>query len=1020
MSIIGQGLDRFVEGQIKTRQKVYGSINRSPEELLYLNSRTSFVKAISSVNITSNYNPGPDRPELTSILKEYSGNRLASNFILFNGTTPSPSNQPSSRKAGIPTSLLGEPDLYINNFAYGLGGLEYGARPMPGIFSMTNKSEGNGSLETTTLQIKAWNRVQFEIIDLLYLRLGYGVLVEWGNTSYFNNRGIYQSDNSYSLEAEFLRGDYDANQLLDKIQTYRIQSNGNYDAIFGKVVNFNWSFAEDGSYDITVILRSLGDVIESLKMNVLNEDTDVVDTGELTPKYFTTELSQSFENQRTAEQDATYVAPSVNPTTLAAIQNSQRTSAISPSLEEITIEDTIDDSKDKHSLARLFYNTRKIFGTKLNPNNSDIGLKYDESSTSTSYTPPTTQGEKSNLIQFISQVFKMTGGENELINTQYYIRLGSLLAFIEKNIIPKYNPNSPILKIDYNPETNLIYYNDFQVSADPRICLIKTEQIDETGASYKFASLGEDYVLTTSSGVKVGKAMNIYVNFEHILRIIDGEGDPKNPTTLVDFLTTLYHDISIALGSINTLRPWVDYRTNTLKLIDETSLANKGDILTLLRLNSPDQDEPLQIYGYNFTRNNNGILTNSIAGFVRNFSLKSSLDPRFASIITIGAQARGAVVGEDATALSKLNQGLIDRIKPEIINPVPTPEESISELNRVFSKAFPDYLKFIRQLGSNPTKASPELNTQLIDSYSNLLATFLLYIESRSAILNSSDKNISGTIGFIPVNLNLTLDGISGLKIYNSIKVETKYLPSNYPETMEFIISGLSHTVINNVWTTSLDTIMVPNSRKVSWGKIDRNFIFESTLTSIQIYTGNVPSTEEQSAIAIQIISYFVSKGLTPAQAAGIVGNWYAESRLNKDAINSASGAYGLGQWLGPRKTRLINFASQRGESLGNISIQTQLDYTQFEFENFETRAYNLLKQYGTEESGTSETQVGAQLATVTFALEWERMSEIEYNLSKKTRISYSIKFLSDYLNSLKITPVPTLTTQIGGVGFNF
>ncbi len=1012
MSIIGQGLDKFVAGQIKTRQKIYGSINRSPEELLYLNSRTSFVKAISSVDITSNYNPGPDRSELTEILKQYSGNRLASNFILFNGTTPSPTNQPSSRKAGIPTSLLGGADLYLNNFAYGLGGLEYGARPMPGIVSMTNKSEGMGSLETTTLQIKAWNRVQFEIVDLLYLRLGYGVLVEWGNTSYFNNKNIYQASNPYSLEAEFLAGNYDAYQLLDKIQEYRIKSNGNYDAIFGKVVNFNWSFAEDGSYDITVILRSLGDVIESLKMNVLTYEKKDTGTEELTPLYFATgsQVVQEAENQRITEQDATYVAPLPTPTELAAIQASFKTFATPPLLEDLEIEDTIDASKDKHLLGRLFYNVKQVFGTKLNPNNSDLGLKYDSDSNSSSYTPPTAQGTNSNVVQYISQVFKMADEETEL-NTQYYIRLGSLLSFIETQIIPKFNSNSPILKVDYNPLSNLVYYNDFQISANPKVCLIKTQQTDEVGNVYNFAPLGEDYVLTKSSGVQVGQVMNVYVNFEHIFKIIDGKGDPKNPTTLIDFLTILYNDISVALGSINTFRPWIDYRTNTLKLIDETSLANKNEILTSLRLNTPDQDPILQIYGYNFAKD-------SEAGFVRNFTLKSSLDPRFASIITIGAQARGAVVGEDATALSKLNQGLVDRIKSETLNPIPKPLEKINQLDKVFPTAFVDYLKFIRQLGINKTKANAELNVQLVDSYSNLLATFLLYIESRSAILNTLDKNISGTIGFIPVNLSLTLDGISGLKIYNAIKAETKYLPSNYPETMEFIISGLSHTVINNVWTTSLDTIMVPNSNKVSFGKIDRNFIFESTLTSIQIYTGNVPSTEEQTAIAIQIISYFVSKGLTPAQAAGIVGNWYAESRLNKDALNPNGGAYGLGQWRGIRKSRLVNFATQRGESLGNISIQTQLDYTQFEFENFEQAAYNALQETGTVESGTSETPIGAQNAAVTFALKWERMGAVEYDLSKKTRLSYANKFLSEYLNSLR--EVPLLTTQAGGAGLSF
>ena len=47
---------------------------------------------------------------------------------------------------------------------------------MPGITSMQTTSKGAyGSVEETILNIKAWNRIQFEIIDILYLRLGYGV-----------------------------------------------------------------------------------------------------------------------------------------------------------------------------------------------------------------------------------------------------------------------------------------------------------------------------------------------------------------------------------------------------------------------------------------------------------------------------------------------------------------------------------------------------------------------------------------------------------------------------------------------------------------------------------------------------------------------------------------------------------------------------------------------------------------------------------------------------------------------------
>ena len=57
---------------------------------------------------------------------------------------------------------------------------------------------------------------------------------------------------------------------------------------------------------------------------------------------------------------------------------------------------------------------------------------------------------------------------------------------------------------------------------------------------------------------------------------------------------------------------------------------------------------------------------------------------------------------------------------------------------------------------------------------------------------------------------------------------------------------------------------------------------------------------------ARQAVDYFVNKGLTKAQAAGLVGNLMRESGMNIAATNPNSGAYGLGQWLGNRKTRLF------------------------------------------------------------------------------------------------------------------
>ena len=52
------------------------------------------------------------------------------------------------------------------------------------------------------------------------------------------------------------------------IQNERIASNGNYEGVFGKITNFNWTFNPDGSYDCKVDLTGMGDMMESLKVNI--------------------------------------------------------------------------------------------------------------------------------------------------------------------------------------------------------------------------------------------------------------------------------------------------------------------------------------------------------------------------------------------------------------------------------------------------------------------------------------------------------------------------------------------------------------------------------------------------------------------------------------------------------------------------------------------------------------------------------------------------------------------------------
>jgi hypothetical protein len=281
MNILGEGFPEEIINQVSKRQKIYGSgytsTSRTPEEIVYLNANTSWIKLVSSVNID---NPKIIQDQSLSVLGDsIKSNALAKKFVLFNGVNETPSNQ----RSGIALNQ----DILGNNNAYGIGGTEFGLRPMMGIKSADIKHENRGSIRRASIQIKAFNKAQFDIIDVLYLRLGFNILLEWGHSMYYNNgvNGSLQKDGIGSSLANYFldgtrKGPYKSNVLtydifLDMIRQQRLESNGNYDAMFAKVCNFHWSFLPDGSYDITLDLVSIGDVVESFKINLLTNGPTV-------------------------------------------------------------------------------------------------------------------------------------------------------------------------------------------------------------------------------------------------------------------------------------------------------------------------------------------------------------------------------------------------------------------------------------------------------------------------------------------------------------------------------------------------------------------------------------------------------------------------------------------------------------------------------------------------------------------------------------------------------------------------
>lgn len=90
---------------------------------------------------------------------------------------------------------------------------------------------------------------------------------------------------------------------------------------------------------------------------------------------------------------------------------------------------------------------------------------------------------------------------------------------------------------------------------------------------------------------------------------------------------------------------------------------------------------------------------------------------------------------------------------------------------------------------------------------------------------------------------------------------------------------------------------------------------------------GDIGSLGISGSIAsrAKILAAAIKKAYPSATNAGIaavLGNWEFESGLNPGAINPGGGASGLGQWLGGRKTNLINYARKHGQNWKNAGAQ--------------------------------------------------------------------------------------------------
>ena len=834
-NIIGEPLSKVVQDQIKIRQETQGSgvvSYRTPEQIAYLNSKTAWVKMASAVEISTK------RLEAEK-LKNLKGDELAKYAVLFDGTSKLNGQVLTPRG-----SVLGENGIWGDNGAYTVNASsngsisEFGLTPMPGIESVDIKCINRGSTKKATVKLKCYTPEQFKIIDLLYLRIGYTMFIEWGWAPYFNNKGNLNSDYFTLIEDPdgFFNPKWKNSSYLNFLATingYKKAKHGNYDGLLCKVTNFNWTISQEGSYDITIDLISLGDVVESLKTNITprydmkvflksayvlfdqgNEETqnvvpapfdNIVSAYLFFQKLFLSTNPAIKDKWNDAENPEVYSyinEPAGEKLTLGGV-------FVTPTPEGELKLDPVFQYKDFDSKAEaeqwlkdnfLNLNEYTMNGNFITDKNTysieeDIfgeSVKVAIKSTPEVQTFEINQGKKD--VVYLNYNNEK---DTEINDSGFYMRFGHLLNFIQSYVIPKIeNSETPILNIDFEWKTNKMYTFPYQVSLDPRVCIINGgENVRNKSFFPNLISFKSSKDVTVEK--RCGFIMNIYLSHNQILNSLQDNTDDKGNIALFDFLSDICTEINKALGGLNNLEPVIDESTNTLKIIDGSYSSDKKP------------GYALELYGYNGDQSN----------FVRNFSIKTEITNDFATMTTIGSTAGGYVKGTENTMFSKWNKGLTDRFKEKI---VPADKKSREKQddgrddpNAAYYKDFWTqrynafgYVK--KDVAGWFTGDAAALSDDIIDQNVATVTEFYRYCNSKLQELD--EKYASPSKGFVPISLNATVDGISGVKIYNEINVDTRFLPSNYPEALRFIITQVNHKISDNDWETSFETVAITNS----------------------------------------------------------------------------------------------------------------------------------------------------------------------------------------------------------------
>ena len=909
MALIGSNFRQYVVDQIRIRQKQFGSGYQTkgqphPSYKGIKNKKaifeaTPWMRLSSGVKITIGADSMPGTSVYEQILQtglldgideaRWAGSGLARKCVL-QGT---PNSVTGQRKVvgvvGVPNpnaipGVDGGATTYPEQLtkAYGWGynstgvNNERGYVPPPGVTSVDFEYKNDGALAQAKVNIKCFSKEQFAIIDILYMRPGYTVLLEFGHTVYKNNAGetVYV-DTAHTLPKNVLFSTGTApspKRLSAALLKEKEKWQGNYEGFYARITKFGWKFNNDGSYDITINLTGVGDVISSLNVmgaKSFSSPFSIDSKFEIKPEKADAEIELVKEDS-TFDDDNFFgwLGNTIVDNTVGLVETVGEVAVDSYNYvvdEVINGSTTLSDEEiEKASeqgavvIANAFksqlnfdlytifadkslFNTSKAWGLAIEdasafglplkkvpingkPTNFTINhgvIKFDvfEKSSDPEYSPTTliTFGGFLAMLQRVCNVEDGKGGyalEFELVNNLFNKR--------QRDYMVTYPGN-----FSCDPNKVLIHYKDFNKNDFANFP--SDDGLNEARASAELAFGLPPGSLMNLPSIPTDTIMNRTMANSNKGAVFSPERFSNSD--LVYPLANVYVNINMIAELINSLgseNEEEQLQIPVLALVD--GVLNEinnccGGINEFRTIYNEDMgmiqilsESPVLMLKRpkSTVINTFGFQTDkgySEGSFVKSMDLNSELSDAFATQIAIGAQANGNTMSGGSAAFSAYSKGLIDNTfteKKSSLEKESKGDEEKDSISTQISKIYEE-----SKLEESFKQVYDERNFDEAEDIDVLKNTGG---QISSLIINQYFQTKTGPSPFfLPFNMSLTMKGLGGLRIYDGFKIDGKALPLSYnPKDIKLVIKSLSHSITPESWDTKISTISTVDSSDVT------------------------------------------------------------------------------------------------------------------------------------------------------------------------------------------------------------